>query len=85
MYAIARLEKTWEMSPIAGVRTAPPTIPMMMKDPPIFVFGPNPFTPSAKIVGNMTDMKKLVSSIAHTPSHPGKSTPRVTSTMFTRA
>jgi hypothetical protein len=33
---------------------------MMMKDPPIFVFGPNSFTPSAKIVGNMTDMKKLV-------------------------
>ena len=33
-------------------------------DPASFVFGPRPFKPSAKIVGNMIDRKKLAITIA---------------------
>ena len=47
---------------------------MMMMDPPNFVFGPNSLMPSAKIVGNMSDMKKLVMNTAPTPSQPGNKT-----------
>src|SRR5450432_2961109 len=37
-------------------------------DPPIFVLRPNPFSPRAKIVGNMRDMKKLVKNTAQNPT-----------------
>ena len=34
-----------------------------ISDPPILVFGPSPFSPRAKIVGNMSDMKRLVNNM----------------------
>src|SRR5664279_1729522 len=69
-----------EISPITGVNTAPPTIAITSSEPPIFVFGPSPFKPIAKIVGNMSDMKKLVRNTHHNPNQPGNSTPSETST-----
>ena len=53
----------------------PPMIDMMISDEPIFVFSPSPSTPSAKIVGYMTDMKKLEEKMHHNPAHPGIKTP----------
>ena len=47
-------------------------------DPPILVFGPNPLTPKANMVGNINDMKKLVRNIAHKPIQPGKKMPMIT-------
>jgi hypothetical protein len=55
-----------------------------INDPPIFVFWSRPAMPRAKIVGNMTDMKKLVTKMAHRPTQPGKPTPTATSAIFTR-
>ena len=63
------------MKPIAGVKTAPPTMAITIKEPPILVFGPSRFNPNAKIVGNISDMKKLVRNTAHNPTQPGSSTP----------
>jgi len=31
-----------EINPISGFKTAPPTIAMTIKEPPILVFGPQP-------------------------------------------
>jgi hypothetical protein len=62
-----------------GVSTAPPMIAMMRRDAPIFVFSPSPSTPSAKIVGYITDMKKLDRKMAHNPAQPGVKTPIVKS------
>ena len=58
-----------------GVSTAPPTIAITSREPPSFVSSPSPRSPIAKIVGNISDMKKLVRKIAHMPSHPGWVTP----------
>src|SRR5207244_7115853 len=64
-----------DIQPIAGVNTAPPMIAMTINEPPILVFGPSPFSPRAKIVGNISDIKRLVRKMAHSPIHPGFSTP----------
>jgi len=66
-----------------GVRTAPPAIAITSSEPPIFVLGPSPFNPSAKIVGNIRDIKKLVRNTHHNPNSLGNSTPREASMMFT--
>jgi hypothetical protein len=50
-----------------GVSTAPPTIAITRNDPPMLVFGPRSLRPIAKIVGNITDRKKLVSRSATSP------------------
>ena len=44
--------------PITGGNKAPPKIDITIKEDAFFVFGPRSFIPRAKIVGNMTDMKK---------------------------
>jgi hypothetical protein len=44
--------------PITGGNTAPPTIDITINDEAFFVLGPRSFIPRAKIVGNITDMKK---------------------------
>ena len=47
----------------------PPAIAMTISDPPIFVFGPSPFNPSAKMVGGHQRHKEAVEE--HRPhSHP---------------
>ncbi len=43
-----------------GGAIAPPTMDMTMSEEPSLVWSPSPRMPSAKIVGNMTDMKKNV-------------------------
>jgi hypothetical protein len=60
-----------EMTPISGVRIAPPMIAMTINDPPTLLSAPRPWRPRAKIVGYMRDMKKLVAKSAQTPIHPG--------------
>ena len=57
---------------MSGVRIAPPTMAITINDPPSLVFGPSPFRPRAKIVGNMSDMKKLVANNAHRPAQLGR-------------
>ena len=47
---------------------------MINSEPPILVSGPSPLIPSAKMVGNIRDMKKLVAKIAHRPIQPGCTT-----------
>ena len=49
---------------------APPIIDMIRKDDPNSVRSPSPSTPSTNIVGNMIDMKKLVSHIVATAIAP---------------
>ena len=61
-----------DIKPMIGVHTAPPMMAMIIIDPPILVFGPSPFTPNAKIVGNISDIKKLDNTNAHTPRIPGR-------------
>jgi hypothetical protein len=73
-----------ESNPIRGVKIAPPIIAITISEPPSFVFGPNSFNPRPKIVGNISDMKKLVRKIAHNPSQPGNHTPTATSATFAR-
>jgi len=82
--AVAMLRVASKISPISGVNTAPPTIAMMIIDPPSFVLGPSFLIPKAKIVGNISDMKKLVKKIAHSPTQPGRSTPIETSATLAR-
>ena len=53
-----------EMIPIKGVNTAPPMMDITINEPASFVFSPRPFIPSAKMVGNISDMKKLVNKMA---------------------
>ncbi len=57
-----------------GVSTAPPTMAITSKEPPILVLGPSFFNPRAKMVGNISDMKKLVIKSAHNPTQPGRVT-----------
>ena len=71
---IARAMLFAAISPINGVKTPPPIIAITINDPAIFVFDPSPLIPSAKIVGNINDIKKLDRNIDHTPIHPGKTT-----------
>lgn len=56
--------------PMNGGKTAPPTIDITMNDEAFFVFGPKSFIPSAKIVGNVMDMKKKIRYKAITESYP---------------
>jgi hypothetical protein len=72
------------LDPMTGVKTAPPMMAITIIDPPIFVLDPNPLIPSAKIVGNMRDIKKLVRKIDQSPIQPGISTPRATKTTLAR-
>ena len=58
-----------------GVRTAPPTIAITSSELASLVFTPSPRMPCAKIVGNKSDMKKLVSINAPTPIQPGNAIP----------
>jgi len=67
---------------MTGVRTGPPMIDIPKREPPIFVLGPRPRRPSAKMVGNMTDMKKLVRKMAQRPIHPGKAIANATNTLL---
>ena len=73
------------MSPISGVRTAPPTIAITSNDPPSLVLGPKPFSPRAKIVGNISDMKKLVANSAYKPPQPGCNVANAIKKTFTTA
>src|ERR1700761_6971812 len=49
------LSATYPMS--AGI-TAPPTTAVMMSPDPLLVSGPSPAMPSAKMFGNMMELKK---------------------------
>ena len=49
---------------------APPIMDMMRNDEPSSVSSPRPSIPIAKMVGNIMDMKKLVSHSGATASHP---------------
>ena len=49
---------------------APPTMAMMMSDDASFTCSPRFLVPSAKMVGNMMDMKKLADMIATTAVSP---------------
>jgi hypothetical protein len=60
--AVAMRWVAWKISPSRGGNTAPPTMAITIKDPPIFGFGPNSFMPNANIVGNIRDMK-LVATV----------------------
>src|SRR5450432_786318 len=82
-YDSAKLFDLSAIKPIRGVKTAPPMIAITSSDPPSFVFGPSPFNPSAKIVGNISDIKKLVRNNAHNPIQPGIATPMSASKTFT--
>jgi len=80
--AIAILPVLSAIKPIIGVHTAPPIMAIIMNEPPSFVFRPKHFTPNAKIVGNMSDIKKLVRKIDQTPTHPGNKIPMLTNRIF---
>src|SRR5215469_14447927 len=53
-----------ESAPMAGVNTAPPTIAMTSTEEASLRTSPRPLTPSAKMVGYITDMKKLLAMSA---------------------
>ncbi len=46
------------MAPIIGGQKAPPATAITKKEEPRFVNGPSPRIPKAKIVGNISDIKK---------------------------
>jgi hypothetical protein len=50
-----------------------------------WVLGSSSFKPSAKMVGNISDIKKLVRNIAHNPTQPGSNTPIATSATLMEA
>src|SRR6187431_2715225 len=53
-----------DTNPITAVSTAPPMIAMMTSDDPALARGPRFLTLSAKMVGNISDIKKLVAASA---------------------
>jgi hypothetical protein len=59
------------INPIRGGKKAPPTMAITINELPIFVFGPIPLIPNAKIVGNINDIKKLVMNNDINPTQPG--------------
>ena len=59
-----------DISPVRGGMMAPPIMDMMRNDEPSSVSSPRPSIPIAKMVGNMMDMKKLVSHSGATANHP---------------
>jgi hypothetical protein len=61
-------------NPINGGSIAPPTIAIMIKDEPSFVYSPRFRIPSAKIVGNIIDMNRFTSNIEYTAMYPSVST-----------
>ena len=54
------IELISEIHPMNGGKIAPPTIAITINEDAFFVCSPNPFIPSAKIVGNMIDIKKKI-------------------------
>lgn len=58
------------MSPMTGGKTAPPTIDITTNDDAFFVFGPRSLIASAKMVGNMIDMKKNTPKRLISDTHP---------------
>ncbi len=70
---------------MSGVSTAPPMIAITISEPPSLAVSPSPRIPWAKIVGNISDMKKLVSSRAIIPVQPGNKTPIAASNVLTTA
>lgn len=61
---------TSEMAPIIGGKNAPPATAITRKDAPRLVCGPKPLIASAKIVGNMIDIKKNTPYKAIKDGHP---------------
>src|SRR5258708_1254338 len=66
--------KRSEYRPVRGGTIAPPMIDIMRKGAPEPASSFRSRTPSAKMVGNMMDMKKLVSHNEPTASHPEAAT-----------
>lgn|SRR5690606_9269256 len=69
MNAVAIVELS-AINPIAGGQKAPPATAITRKDEPFFVSVPKSATPSAKIVGNMIDIKKYVVNNENTETQP---------------
>ena len=67
------------------VNAAPPRMAMTRSEPAVLVFSPMPLSPSAKMVGNMMDMKRLVVSRHMTPTQLGRVTAMRPSTTLTTA
>src|SRR6202011_4976998 len=57
-------------APITFGKIAPPMIAITMNDDAFFAHRPRPKIPSAKIVGNMIDMKKYVRNTHATDTQP---------------
>ena len=72
-----------ETYPIILVSAAPPIMAITIIEPAVLVLAPIPLIASAKIVGNMTDMKKLVINRQPTPTHPACTTATRHSKIFT--
>lgn len=63
-------------------KSAPPTMAITIIEPAILVFGPKPLRPRAKMVGNISDIKKLVRKRHHTPAQLGLKTETAARPMF---
>src|ERR1019366_10061488 len=73
------------MYPSPGGMMAAPASAITITAPPSLVLGPKSFTPVAKIVGYIIDMKKLVATSAHQPAMPGCRMPTSISAMLISA
>ncbi len=76
------MEATSASQPMSMGMMAPPTMAITMKAEALLVCGPSPWMPSAKMVGNMIDMKKKLAKSAPTEIQPsGAITKTMTSTL----
>src|SRR5687767_2282772 len=71
-----------DITPINGGKMAPPTIDITRNEEAIFVSSPRSFIPSAKMVGNMIDMKNGTATTEYTATSPFVVSATVNSTMF---
>src|SRR4030042_5060073 len=77
--------ETSAIRPMMTGMIAPPTIDITRNEDAFLVNGPRSFIPRAKIVGNMTDIKKYVEKSETTDVHPNPATTRPIVITFTVA
>ena len=74
-----------EIKPINTAPKPPPIMDITRNDEAIFVSSPKPFIPSAKIVGNMMDMKNGTHITVYTAIAPFALTPTMSKIIFIMA
>jgi hypothetical protein len=66
------MPKASDTAPISGGKTAPPTMAIMSKDDPAFVYEPSLCMAVGKITGHIIELHKPIPTIAYKPIMPNE-------------